>query len=59
MSAEDVRRSGVMSRIEKSEKTQTERAELLGISYRQVKYCMGSTEKLGQSLSCTATQASL
>jgi transposase len=37
MSEEEVRRSGVMSRIEKGALKQTQAAELLGISYRQLK----------------------
>jgi hypothetical protein len=37
MSEEEVKRSGVMSRLAKGELNRREAAELLGLSYRQIK----------------------
>src|SRR5262245_23036339 len=37
MSEEEIRRAGVFRRVEQEELTQKEAAELLGLSYRQVK----------------------
>ena len=47
MSEEEVRRAGVLKRVKAGELSQVEAAEILGLSYRQVKRLYRRFRKLG------------